>query len=188
MFKQIKDQWNAYVGPKDERLVAEENRLYAKLAKALLVIGIISMYYGNALRRAAGMFSDTAVGSKFYSAFPPEIIMSLGIIIACTVFSSTLTKQGVIADNRFAEVDTCPTGYFTLCSAIGAALVFVGAFVLEVLAQAQFVGFGGVYWAASAALAFFIAAVVFIGSLIGLVLYFRDAKKNRKRIEAELDD
>jgi hypothetical protein len=104
------------------------------------------------------------------------------------VFTSSLTKQGIIADNRFAEVDTCPTGYFTLCSAIGAALVFVGAFVLEVLAQAQFVGFGGVYWAASAALAFFIAAVVFIGSLIGLVLYFRDAKKNRKRIEAELED
>ena len=35
MFKQLKDQWNAYVGPKDERLVAEENRLYAKLAKTL---------------------------------------------------------------------------------------------------------------------------------------------------------
>lgn len=188
MFKKLKDQWNAYVGPKDERLVAEENRLYAKLAKALLAIGIVSMYYGNALRRAAGMFSDTAVGSKFYSAFPPEIIMSLGIIIACTVFSSTLTKQGVIADNRFAEVDTCPTGYFAICSAIGAVLVFAGAFVLEVLAQAQFVGFGGVYWVANVALAFFIAAIVFIGSLIGLVLYFRDAKKNRKRIEAELGD
>lgn len=188
MFKQIKDQWNAYVGPKDERLVAEENRLYAKLAKALLVIGIVSMYYGNALRRAAGMFSDSAVGSKFYSAFPPEMIMSLGIIIACTVFTSSLTKQGIIADNRFAEVDTCPTGYFTLCSAIGAVLVFAGAFVLEVLAQVQFVGFGGVYWVADLGLALFIAAFVFVGSLIGLVLYYRDAKKNRKRIEAELED
>ena len=188
MFKQLKDQWNAYVGPKDERLVAEENRLYAKLAKALLVIGIISMYYGNALHRAAGMFSDTSIGSKFYSAFPPEMIMSLGIIIACTMFTSSLTKQGIIADNRFAEVDTCPTGYFAICSAIGAGIVFFGAFVLEVLAQAQFVGFGGVYWVANATLALFIAAIVFIGSLIGLVLYFRDAKKNRKRIEAELDD
>lgn len=188
MIKKLIAQWNAYVGPKDERLVAEENRLNAKLAKALLAIGIVSMYYGNALHRAAGMFSDTSVGSKYFMAFPPEMIMSLGIIIACSLFTGALTKQGVIADNRFAEVDTCPIGYFALCSAIGAGLVFAGAFVLEALAQAQFVGFGGVYWMANAVLAFFIAAFVFIGSLIGLVLYYRDAKKNRKRIEAELED
>ena len=41
---------------------------------------------------------------------------------------------------------------------------------------------------ANLAMAVVYAAMVFIGSMIGLVLYYRDAKKNRKRIEAELED
>ena len=186
MIKKLMDQWNAYVGPKDERIVAEENRLYAKLAKALLVIVLVTMYYGNALRRAAGMFNDTALGSKYFSAFPPELALSLGVIISCTVFSLTLTKQGFIANNRFAEVDTCPTGYFANCSGIAAALIVLSVFVIESLAQAQFVGFAGVYWKANLAMAVVYAAVVFIGSMIGLVLYYRRARANHKRIEAEL--
>ena len=188
MIKKLIAQWDAYVGPKDERLVAEENRLYAKLAKALLGIAAVSMYYGNALRRAAGMFNDAALGSKYFSAFPPEMITSLGIIIACTVFTSTITKQGVISDNRFADVDRVPMGYFAICAALGSGIVFACSFVMEALAQAQFVGFDGIYWMANAALSLFMAVVVLIGSMIGLVLYFYDAKRNRRRIEAELGE
>lgn len=188
MIKKLMDQWNAYVGPKDERIVAEENRHYAKLAKALLVIVLATMYYGNALRRAAGMFDDVALGGKYFSAFPPEMALSLGVVISCTAFSLALTKQGLIANNRFAEVDTCPTGYFATCSGIAAALIVLCVFVVESLAQAQFVGFAGVYWKANLAMAVVYATMVFIGCIIGLVLYYRRARANQRRIEAELED
>ena len=188
MIKQLKEQWDSYVGPKDERLVAEENRLYAKLARALLVIGLVSVFYGNALHRAAGMFGDPAIKGKLYGAFPSEMVLCIGIIIVCTWYTSSLTKQGVISDNRFAEVDSFPAGYFALCSALGALAAFVGAFVVEALAQAQFAGFGGVYWAANAAMAAIFAIVVFVACMVGFWLYFRDAKRNRRRIEAELGE
>lgn len=189
MFKHLKAKWDSNVGPKDERLVAEENRLYAKMAKALLGIGILSMFYGNALRRAAGMFDDAALGSKYYTTFPPEMIVGIGIIICCALHTSSLTKQGIITtESRFAEVDACPTGFFAIYAALASVLVFASAFVLESFAQMQFDGLNGVYWMSNLALALFMAGIVFVGSLAALVLYYHDAKKNRKRIEAELED
>ena len=109
-------------------------------------------------------------------------------LISCTAFSLALTKQGLIANNRFAEVDTCPTGYFATCSGIAAALIVLCVFVVESLAQAQFVGFAGVYWKANLAMAVVYATMVFIGCMIGLVLYYRRARANQRRIEAELED
>lgn len=187
MIKKLIAQWEAYVGPKDERIVAEENRAYSKLAKALLAISIVAAYYDNALRRAASMFNDSALGSKYLDAFPPHLVLSIGIVISCALFSSSLTKKGIIASNRFAEVDHCPTDYFALCSGMGAAAILVCCFVVECLAQAQFVGLAGVYWIANLCIGCVVATLVFILSLAAMVLDYRHARKNLNRIEAELD-
>ena len=189
MFKQLKDRWDSYAGPKDERLVAEENRLYAKMAKALLGIGVLSMFYGNALRRAAGMFVEALLDSRYYWAFPPEMIVGIGIIVCCALHTSSLTRQGIITtESRFAEVDTCPIGFFATFSALASVLVFACIFALESFAQVQFVGLSGVHWMDNLTFALIMAGSIFVFTIITLVLYFYYAKKNRKRIEAELED
>lgn len=187
MIKKLIAQWEAYVGPKDERIVAEENRLYSRLAKALIVITLVAIYYGMALRRAAGLFGDSALGSKYMGAFPPELILSFGIIITCTMYTTSLTRQGVIANNRFADVDTCPTSYFALCALLAAVVAAIGCFAVESFAQVQFVGPSGVYWVGNLAIGVFLGWVVFVGSFISYVLTYRDARKNRQRIDRELE-
>lgn len=187
MIKKLISQWEAYVGPKDERIVAEENRAYSKLAKSLLAVSIVTMYYSNALRRAASMFNDSAVDSKYMDAFPPHLFLSIGIVISCAIFSSTLTKQGIIANNRFAEVDHCPTNYFAICSGLGAAAILVCCFAVECLAQVQFVGIAGVYWIANLCIGCVMAVIVFVFSLAAMVLDYHHTRKRLDRIEAELD-
>ena len=55
--------WEAYRGPKDERVEAETNRIY-KVGFIMLSIGLVLyMYYGSALKQATYMRDVMATGT-----------------------------------------------------------------------------------------------------------------------------
>ena len=188
MFTSLKEKWEAYVGPKDERLEALSNRYYARLARSLIVCASLCVYYDNALRRAASMFDESFEQSALANTVPTGMLLSLALATCCVLYVSRINKQGIVDINRFAETDTFPLGYFALCSALGAAAVALGIFAVESFAQVQFVGIQGTYWAANAAMGLFYASIIFPLCLLVSWFDYRSAKRNRKRIELELED
>lgn len=183
----IKSKWNAYVGPKDERLEAEENKVYAKACKVLLVLCLVTMYYTQRLITVAhweGLVSD-----KFaFGTLRPDLFLSIMVIIVCVWIVGRFTKRGAFDSNRFAQTDEFPVGYAALCSAAGGVGCGVGVFVMNVLAEVQILGLGGTFWMQNALIGLFLGTVVFALCMPVYYYVFRSAKKNREKAEALLED
>lgn len=178
----IIDKWNEYVGPKDERIVAEENRVY-KRACIAIAFGVIALaYYQTALDMAA-MMGDLEPAT---TGITVGSLACLWVTIVFAVCCVDLARKGLVENNRFGNVDRYPLGYFSLCSGIGAGITAAAMFLISVIAQWQVLGADGIFWAGDAAGALVAGVVVFALCSIAFPIYFHSAKKNRdKDLEPE---
>lgn len=185
----IIENWKAYLGPKDERLVSESNRFMRVGYYILLAGALICSYYGLMLEQVSDVTEHpiyTALGTGLFK--PYELLLCV-VLLSCIVATALELKAGIFSDrSRLASVDRVPWGYVTLLSLLVASVLFVLTVALRIAAEIQIVGLGAVTWGGDLA----IGVVYFIlGFLLSLGAFYgqiRSAITRRRELEAECDE
>lgn len=99
-------RYNQIMGPKDERLEAEENKSM-KVGGIILLIGsVLSLYCAIMLDQVSSTTGQpifTALGEKL---IPVHLLLVLTILVAGVVSLTMQTRAGYFSSHkRFAEVD-----------------------------------------------------------------------------------
>lgn len=185
------DQWKTYVGPTDERIEAEANRIY-KRGFVMLILGfLVIMYYDTMVRQVAAMASFDATGSATVEFDLFGTILSVWMVFTCLVCVIIQCRKGYVEQNRFAEVDEFPSGYFALVSVIVAVVMGLAVALMRVFAEIQVLGLGAVTgdtWLIAAVFGASLALIVFVLLMVSSYLVFRAAKRSRKKLEARFDE
>ncbi|NBI31560.1 hypothetical protein [Enterorhabdus sp. P55] len=182
-------RWDEYLGPKDERLEAESAR-YLRIGYYLLLAGVVlCIYYGVMLEQVSYVTEVpllTAAGAEV--VFPNALLVG-ALLVACFVPLALQARCGIVSDRaRFAQVDSVPWDLVLLTSLACGAVVAVLSVVMRVLAEMQIVGVGSVAWGGDVAIGIVCFGLAFMLAMAFSASLFRDAIKNRRRLEDELDD
>lgn len=182
-------RWNEYLGPKDERLEAESAR-YLRIGYYLLLAGVVLCIYYEVMLEQVSCVTEvpllTAAGAEVVS---PNALLVGVLLVACFVPLALQARRGIVsARARFAQVDSVPWDLVLPTSLACGAVVAVLSVVMRVLAEVQIVGLASVAWGGDVAIGVVYFGLAFVLSLVFTASLFRDAIKNRRRLEDELDD
>lgn len=182
-------KWNEIMGPKDERLEAEENKFSKVMAIILLVGAVLTMYYNLSLQQVASVTDHPIMTPLGESVDCTQLLLTLTILTATITATAMQTKAGFFSSRkRFAEVDRIPWDYVTLVSVACGLVLAILTCGLRIIAEIQIVGLENVMWFGDIAI-----GVVFFGMGFGLCMFFmgytiHDAIKRRQELERELED
>lgn len=181
-------KWNEYLGPKDERLAAEEDK-GTKMAATILLIGsVISLYYGIMVNQVAATTDHPVLTPLGETVIPVQLPLILTILAAGIASCAPQMRQGAFSSRkRFAEVDRIPWDLVTLCALACGTVVGVLTCALRIVAEIQIVGIGNVAWMGDVATGIVFFVIGFAVGLGAFALAFNEAIKNRRRLEAELE-
>lgn len=182
-------KWNEYMGPKDERLAAESNR-YMRIGYYLLLCGsLVCLYYGIMVDQVSSTTDTALYTAAGERVFPVKDLMLVVVFLACFIPLALQMRAGIVSDrSRFASTDKIPWEFVTLLSVAVGGLVGVLTCGMRMVAEIQIVGVESVTWAGDIAMGVVFFTMAFALSLVFTAAMFRDAIKNRQRLEAELDD
>lgn len=183
------ERWNAYMGPKDERLVAENNRCM-RVGYIILMAGAgIAGYYAIMVDQVADTTGTPIYTAAGLNVFPVSTVILLALLISCLVTVVLEAKAGVVDEHvRLAAVEQVP---WDLCVLAGlAAGAFVGIITAgtRMLAEVQIVGVENVTWAGDIAMGIVFFIMTFALATFGTAAFFASAIKQRKLIEAKLEE
>jgi hypothetical protein len=171
---------------RDERLIAEVNKIYA-IAYFILSFGILfDFYYGLSRMQIA------LENGLFTHAF--DYVSPIGLIVfmlAQTVGAVLMTKRGVINTNRFVNTDRFPVGYHLIVSGAAAIGAGLAAMLLRILAEAQVFGFADITresWMVGGNIGLSLAITIFLGLFILFYLTFKIAKRRERKSLAALEE
>ena len=180
----IKEALHRYRGNRDERIVAEMNKIYKN--------GFIALSYGLVVYLVYGLMKSQVLlvnGITDSASIPLSQTILHGwflvVMIACVIAT---TGKGFVDDGRFAETGSFPLGYFLLCSIAAALATGVGSALLRMLAELEIVGPDGILWVADIAIALVFSTVTFLFCLLGCYLSFVAAKRRRDTLARRLED
>lgn len=185
----LMDEWNEYMGPKDERIEAKFGHIY-KVGYIIFAIGAcICLFYGVMLDQVACVTDKPIRTAAGENVFSPTYLLMIVILIAGIVPCLLQTQEGTASEHsRIAEVDHIPWGYVVLCSILIGIAIGFGVFALRVIAEIQIVGFGNIMWLGDLAIGIVIGGIGFIAGMICFGIGFASAIKRRKTIERQLED
>lgn len=185
----FRKKWDEIMGPKDERLEAEESKSMKAMANILLAGTIITLYYNLSLEQVAYVTEHPIMTSLGESVNLTQLLLIITILAGATVGNYKLVKAGFFSTRkRFAEVDRIPWDFVALVSAFCGVVLGVLTCGLRIVAEIQIVGIDGVMWFGDLAIGavFFWMGFILCFVLMGCTIH--DAIKQRRRIEAELDN
>lgn len=181
-------QWKAYVGPKDERVEAESNRIY-KVGFIMLSFGLVAyLYCGSALKQAMFMRDMLATGSGSIELTAGDLFLYGWILLTMVVCAVLQCRKGFVDNNRFAEVETFPARYYALTSCFVSVGLGVLAPAIRVLAEFQIRGAEGIMWRDAAIQGIVIAIAMFLALMLVYWAAFKTAQSRRKQLELRLDE
>ena len=180
--------WEAYRGPKDERVETETNRIY-KVGFVMLSFGLlVYMYYDWALKQAvytrdvltsgAGRIELTSADLFLYGWFALTMIVGIALML----------RKGFGDDNRFAEADRFPGGYYACVSIAFLVGVVVLTTAIRVLAEFQVLGVERVVWPWVAISGLIVVVVGVPLFVLGFWIAFKVAQGRRKQLETRLGE
>lgn len=183
----IIEQWKTYVGPKDERIEMEMNRIY-KVGFIMFGAGmVVALYYSGMLSQVQFVFDVQTTGSGSATFGLPGAFMYIWMVVVCLVCSILQCRKGFVDTGRFAETDKFPSGYFALLSGLCALAVGLLAFLLRTLATVQVYGYATL-WLESVFVAVSLSLALFVVLYGGFYLFYRAAKRCRVAREARFDN
>lgn len=191
----IKNKWNSYVGPNDERQLAEMYKIRNKGFIAMILLSAAVLYYLICLSNALGMKATELASAGVDLGFDlgtilsgPVMLLGLSLIGVCIGVTIAAARKGISETNRFGNVDKFPWGYYLLWSAGGATAAALTVTIGRMVAFFQVFGstLESTAFYAGFALGSFIP--VFLGCLAAFYLVFVSSKKRREALEAELDE
>lgn len=179
-------KWREYAGPKDERLEAENAKIY-KIGFMLLSFGMLMiLFYEILARQVAWVHSDASEMPHLF-ATPAEAAMYAWLVIVMLICVVLQTRKGYVDTNRFGQTEHLPVGYFLLVCGISGVTSTLVIAAMRCIAEVQIVPFESVYWAENLATGAVCGTMIFIATFAALCATFFSAKKRRAKIEAELD-
>lgn len=182
-------KWNEIMGPKDERLEAEENKVYKVMANILMVGCVVTLYYNRSLQQVADVTEHPIFTSLGQSIDLTQWLLILTILAGCITAVSMQTKAGYFSTRkRFAEIDHVPWDFVVLVSVAAGLVLGILTCGLRILAEIQIVGVENVMWFADIAIGgvFFTMGFVLCLAFVGYAVH--DAIKRRRKLESELED
>ena len=182
-------KWNEIMGPKDERLEAEENKSSKVMATILLAGAVLTMYYNLSLQQVAYVTDHPIMTPLGESVDCTQLLLTLTILAASITALSMQTRAGYFSSRkRFAEVDRIPWDYVTLVAVVCGLILGMLTCGLRILAEIQIVGIDSVMWFGDIAIGIVFFALGF-GCGMALMAYtIHDAIKRRQKLERELED
>lgn len=181
-------KWNEIMGPKDERLEAEENKAVRASSYILLIGSVLSLYYAIMLNQVASTTQNPIMTDLGESLVPVQVPLTLTILIAGIASIAIQLKSGAVSSyKRFAEVDAIPWDYVLICAGFCGAVIGVLTCVMRIVAEIQIVGIDQVAWSGDIAIgvAFFI--MTFAVSFVLIAYTIHDAIKRRRALDIELE-
>ena len=106
-------KWREYAGPKDERLEAENAKIY-KLGFMLLSFGMLTFLVYQIMAQQVAWVHDGAGEAFRLFANPVDAVMYAWLFIVMTVCAVLQTRKGYVDTNRFGQTEHIPVGYFLL--------------------------------------------------------------------------
>lgn len=182
-------RYNQIMGPKDERLEAEENKSMKVGGTILLIGSVLSLYYAIMLDQVSSTADQpifTALGEKL---IPVHLLLILTILVAGVVSLTMQTRAGYFSSRkRFAEVDQVPWDFVTLFALFCGAIVGVLTCGMRIMAEVQIVGLENVAWMGDLAIGVIFFIMGFLVGFAAITLTIHDAIKRRRALESELED
>ena len=171
----IVQKWREYAGPKDERLEAENAKIY-KIGFVLLSFGMLMIFFYQFIARQVTWVHSDASEMPHGFATPFEAAMYLWLVLVMLICAGLQTRKGYVDTNRFGQTEHLPVGYFLLVSGLsGAAFALVIA-AMRCIAEAQIVPLESVFWLANLATGVFCGATIFAATFAVLCATFSRRK------------
>lgn len=188
MIVKLAQQWKAYAGQKDERVEAESNRVY-KLGFIMLSFGVlVYLYYDWSLKQAVLMRDVLANGTGRMEFTSADLFLYGWFALTMVVGMVLLVCKGFGDDNRFAEAEKFPTGYYVLVSIVSVVCVDVLAAAIRIAAEFQVLGAEGIMWSSMAFGGVFLIIVGIPFFLLVFWTSFKTAQSRRKQLELRFDE
>lgn len=182
------EKWKSYVGPKDERIEAENNRIY-KIGFIMVMGGyVVSLYYSMMLKQIAMLNELEASGQATLVFEAPGVLFNVFFIVTCLVCVVLQCRRGFTDSNRFGEAEVFPSGYYGLISGVAAVSTGLMAGLLRALAEFQLSSRYGISWAADVFVGVSLAVMLFVLLYGSFYLTFRAAKRRRETLERSFKD
>ena len=182
----IVQKWREYAGPKDERLEAENAKIYT-LGFMLLSFGMLALLVYQIIAQQVAWVHNGGNGAFHLFASPVDAAMYAWLFIVMLVCAVLQTRKGYVDTNRFGQTDRLPASYFLLVAGLSGVASALAIAAMRCIAEAQIVPFEGIFWAANLATGVVFGILIFAATFGALCLAFYDAKHHRAKIEAELD-
>ena len=181
-------KWNEIMGPKDERLEAEENKT-AKVSSYILLFGsVLSLYYSIMLNQVAYTTDSPILTSLGENIIPVQLPLALTILVAGATTIAIQTKSGFFSSRkRFAEIDSMPWDYVSIFAVFCGAVIGILTCTMRIVAEIQIVGFEHVAWLGNLAIGVIFFGMGFALGFAAIALSIHDAIKRRREIERELE-
>ncbi|WP_303865617.1 hypothetical protein [Senegalimassilia anaerobia] len=97
----LAQKWREYAGPKDERLEAENAKIY-KLGFMLLSFGMLTLLVYQIMAQQVAWVHDGAGEAFRLFANPVDAVMYAWLFIVMTVCAVLQTRKGYVDTNRFS--------------------------------------------------------------------------------------
>lgn len=182
----IVQKWREYAGPKDERLEAENAKIYT-LGFMLLSFGMLALLVYQIIAQQVAWVHNDGNGAFHLFASPVDAAMYAWLFIVMLVCAVLQTRKGYVDTNRFGQTDRLPASYFLLIAGLSGVASALAIAAMRCIAEAQIVPFESIFWAANLATGVVFGILIFAATFGALCLAFYDAKHHRAKIEAELD-
>ena len=182
----IVQKWREYAGPKDERLEAENAKIY-EFGFILLSFGMLALLAYEIIAQQVAWVHNGANNAFHLFASPVDAAMYAWLFIVMLICAVLQTRKGYVDTNRFGQTDHLPAGYFLLIAGITGAASALAIAAMRCIAEAQIVPFEDIFWAANLATGVVFGVTIFAATFGALCLAFYEAKHRRAKIEAELD-
>lgn len=182
-------KWNEYMGPKDERLEAEESKS-AKAASYILLIGsVVSLYYWIMVNQVASTTDHPVLTPLGQSVFPVDLLLIATILVAGIVSLSMQIRGGTFSSyKRYAEVEHIPWDYVSIAAVFCGAVLGILTCGMRILAEVQIVGVEHVAWVGDIAIGVVFFIMGFALGFGAFALTIHDAIKRRRELDRELLD
>lgn len=182
----IVQKWREYAGPKDERLEAENAKIY-KIGFVLLSFGMLMILFYQTIARQVAWVHSNAIEMPHLFVTPVEAALYAWLVIVMLICAVLQTRKGYVGTNRFGQTEHLPVGYFLLVCGISGVTSALVIAVMRCVAEAQIVPLESVFWVANLATGAYFGLVVAVVTFATLCAAYFSAKRRRAKIEADLD-
>lgn len=176
-------KWQEYVGPKDERLEAEELRMY-KTGFLLLSSGMLVLFIYQIMAQQVAWIHEGDEGVYHVFANPTETAMYVWFVVVMVACAVMQARKGYVDTNRFGQTEKFPAQYFALISGLSSLVSIVAVFLMRTIAEVQLVPIDQVLFGPNLAVGVVFGVLIFLLTYAGFYLQYRSAKNARNKMDA----